>query len=442
MIYKAIEKVNKIKRVLTGEGAKTKYTKYLQNIQHLPIEKLREIQALKLSYLLQYSFDNIEAYKSYKNQIDLSPETIFDEVKHITPLTKQDIINQSQSHINHELSTCIKRETGGTSSNSTVIYKGISEHLFNADNYFNLFNGITPGKSRIILRAFEMQKKYQLDEHPEVMYIPFKNSYYFVPYSLDEQKLQLLYNICITKKPKIIWGITRPVYDFARYIQDTNKTIPPFELCMTSGQTLLPHHRKVIEQVYQAPLINKYASTECWNVANQCLHREGLHYCSPVHYIEILDANLNHVAEGQRGEMYITILNSRYFPMIRYKTNDYAIYTEKPCSCGITYPVLQQIEGRNIESIRAPNLSVVSPVPIDKILFDYPNIKEFQVIQSVLTGYDLNLVIDGSLTKELQYEIKKRLIPLHGCDMNISINKTKTIQSEKSGKILHIKSTV
>ena len=158
---------------------------------------------------------------------------------------------------------------------------------------------------------------------------------------MDEKKLLSIHKKYLKVKPKVLRGITRSMYDFARYIVDTNKYIPKCEICISIGQTLLPKYKETIEAVFKAPLINRYVSTECGDIASQCKKQEGLHYVPTLYYIEILDSILNQVSEGKIGELYITILNSRYFPLIRYKTNDFAIYSSKPCSCDITFSTIK-----------------------------------------------------------------------------------------------------
>jgi len=435
--------LNYIKRYLKGETLKTKYFKYLKSIQYLPLEELINLQKEELFYLLKYSFDNIEAYKKYKNTIKLDKDTIFEAIKKIAPLTKDDIINNTKNHINPLLKSPIKYKTGGTSSNSAIIYKGASEELMNSEEYFNYMNDIYSGKARLILARSQQTYYYDSKTEPETIFEPFKKTYFYDVKYMDEEKLLSIYKKYLKVKPKILWGITRPMYDFARYTIDTNKYVPKCEICISIGQTLLPKYKETIEAVFKAPLINRYISTECGNVASQCKKQEGLHYVPTLYYIEILDSNLKQVSEGEIGELYITILNSRYFPLIRYKTNDFAIYSSKPCSCGITFPTIKHVVGRDIESLRAPNFAVVTPMPVDRILSEFSNIIDFQAIQENIHGFILNLVIKGNpLTLKEKETIKKRLCDLFKYNMDIKIVIVKKVNAQPNGKMLHIISKV
>jgi len=441
--YKIYTLINYTKRIIKGETEQTKYFKYIKSIQHLPQKQLLSLQAKELVSILKYSFDNIEYYKKYKDTIKLDPETIFDEIRKIPPLLKKDIINNPKLYINPKIKKVIKYNTGGTSSASAIIYKGMSEQLKSSDEYFNHMHNIYSGKSRLILKRHQLMYLYSNTVQYTKKFQPFRKTYYFDVQYMSNTRLESIYKLCKRVKPKVIIGITRPVYDFARFIETTKRKIHKFDLVITGGQTLLPKYRKTIEKVFNAPLINRYASTELGDVATQCIKREGLHYIPTLYYIEILDKNMNQVKEGEIGEMYVTVLQSRVFPLIRYKTNDYAIYTNKPCTCDITFPTIKHIMGRDIESLRAPNHSVITPMPIDNVLSKYPNIIDFQAIQNNINGFTLFLVIkEKNLSKEIQSKIKHDLCDLFNYNMIIDIVIKNKLKKLPNGKMLHIISKV
>lgn len=435
--------LNHSKRLLTGQQLKTQFFRYLKSIERLPAEQLLDLQKENLYHLLKYSFSNIEAYRKYENQINLEKKTIFDEIRYIEPLLKNDVINRPSSFINPKLKNAVKYKSGGTSSNLAVFHKGMSEELMNADEYFNDMNNIYSGKTRIILKRHQNTYLFGNDYEPETIFQPLRNTYFFDVKYLNEQKMNLAYEICRKKSPSVMIGLTRPVYDFARFIEESSKEVTSFEVIMSGGSTMLPTYREKIEKVFNAPLINYYGSTDCGNVASQCKKREGLHTVPVLHYIEILDKDQKQVKEGETGEMYITLLNSRVFPMIRYKTNDYAVYTEKRCSCGRTFPAIGHVIGRSMESLRSPGHDFMTPMGVDRILSKYPRVVEFQAFQDEDFSISLNLEMAGSdLTESEKNEIRIAISSHLGFKAEIRINKVNNIPALFNGKILHIISKV
>ena len=333
--------------------------------------------------------------------------------------------------------------TGGTSSNTATIYKGKNEEFLNAYEYFNHVIGIYSGKSRIVFLSHDANKMKKTKYHKEIVREPLRNTYYINFYAMDESKLNGLYNLCMDIKPKIVWEITSPVFNFARYVEEKNKKLHPFDLGIAGGETLLENTRKTIERVYQAPLYDIYCSTECGNVATQCKEKKGLHYVPALYYIEFLDENLNHVKENEIGEMYISVLNSRYFLLLRYKTSDFASYTNKLCSCGRTFPIISKVIGRYITTLRSPNLSIVGAIALEKVLNEFPIIKDFQAFQNDLVSFTLNLITDGNVLSEVQVKkIKRVLSDLLLYNMNISIKYVNQLIVGNNGKVMHIHSKV
>jgi len=180
MITRLYTPLNYIKRYLKGETLKTKYFKYLKSIQYLPLEELINLQKEELFYLLKYFFDNIEAYKKYKDTIKLDKDTIFEAIKKIPPLAKNDIINNTNNYINHHLKSPIKYKTGGTSSNNVVIYKDVSEELMSSEEYFNYMNDIYSEKTRLILARSQQTYYYDSKTDPETTFKPFKKTIFMM----------------------------------------------------------------------------------------------------------------------------------------------------------------------------------------------------------------------------------------------------------------------
>ena len=77
-------------------------------------------------------------------------------------------------------------------------------------------------------------------------------------------------------------------------------------------------------------------------VAFECEQRQGLHVNEDHFYPEVVDPSSGEaVAEGEAGELVLTTLTTRAFPLIRFRTGDRVRFLSGPCPCGRT---LQRIE--------------------------------------------------------------------------------------------------
>lgn len=135
---------------------------------------------------------------------------------------------------------------------------------------------------------------------------------------------------------------------FAMFIQDKNLARPRFDSVQACAGTVTPELRQIIQETFGCQVFNKYGSRECTDMACECAHHTGLHVFSRNCFLEVVDDQFEPCRPGQLGRLLVTILTNFTFPMIRYEIGDVAAWAEttEPCPCGLPYPRLRSIEGR------------------------------------------------------------------------------------------------
>ena len=225
IIGKSVE----VKRFLKGHRGQSKFTKYILSIEKKSTDELYSLQAIEMSQLLKHAVENVPFYSTFKGNLELSPKTAHTDIKEFPILTKR-IIQEKGRELLSNLGTSGKRyKTGGTSGQSASILRDKSEFIHSADEYFNSMVGIVPGKSRLLIRRAE--SVYLADNAHDVKYYanPISKTYIVSPAFMDNERLELLYSVYSSKKPKLIMGITDPIYRFANYIIESNLKIYPIE---------------------------------------------------------------------------------------------------------------------------------------------------------------------------------------------------------------------
>ncbi len=133
----------------------------------------------------------------------------------------------------------------------------------------------------------------------------------------------------------------------ATFIEDRGLPRPKLKTIMACAGTVTREWREMLERVFQAEVFDKYGSRECADMACECPAHSGLHVYSPNVFIEITDQAGKPCPPGQPGRILVTLLNNLSFPMIRYQIGDLGIWAEPgPCACGLCFPRLQSIQGR------------------------------------------------------------------------------------------------
>ncbi|MCK5759177.1 MAG: phenylacetate--CoA ligase family protein [Clostridiales bacterium] len=439
-IYRGMMKTAvRVKRILTGNSAQSRYTKYLEEIQFKTPEELNALQAVSLCELMTHAVENIPFYKYLENSLELTPKSAFDDIQKFPLISKEDIRNNREAFIDIKVKNIEYIPTGGTMGERVLVLmdKYFTDHA--VDSYFNNKIGIYSGTSR--LRVIDIDRTIITDKSKKNNYLsnPLTGRFFIDHRFMDEKKYSVVINILKKNKPEIVWGITHGVYAIAKYIVDNEIDIKPMKLALTGGANLIPRYKKIIEKAFKTKVYDRYASAETGNMANQCLEREGYHYVPVVHYIEILDENMKPVRDGETGSLYVTTLAKRAMPLIRYQIGDLVVKTEKTCSCGSRFPMIGSISGREREGVTSPSGSYISSSPFDIILSNSGKVIEFQVIQLEMDSILIKLVCDNEeLTDDENERIKSEVIKCLDYPMNIEIKNVNDIKPLSNGKRIHI----
>ncbi|MFC6669002.1 phenylacetate--CoA ligase family protein [Marinobacterium aestuariivivens] len=203
-----------------------------------------------------------------------------------------------------------------------------------------------------------------------------------------------------------------------------------------TAEKLYEHQRQLIEQVFQAPVANGYGSRDAGFIAHEC-PAGSLHLSAEDIIVEILDDRQQPVPAGTPGEIVVTHMATRAFPMIRYRTGDIGCLATEPCACGRHLPVLADVIGRANDLLRATDGSPVHGAYIGNIVRDDAAIAQFQFTQHGPRGFELKLVCrDG--TEPDSSGLRTRLLELLGADAEIAIQRTAAIEVEANGKYKYI----
>ena len=128
--------------------------------------------------------------------------------------------------------------------------------------------------------------------------------------------------------------------------------------------------RKEIEKTWNILATDIYGLSEIIGpgVAQECTHKKGLHLSSDVFYPEVIDTKTGkEVKPGEKGELVITTLTKKAFPLLRYRTRDIVSLNYERCVCGRTNPRISKITGRTDDMIIVRGINVF-PSQIEHVL--------------------------------------------------------------------------
>lgn len=116
-------------------------------------------------------------------------------------------------------------------------------------------------------------------------------------------------------------------------------------------------------------------------MAGECAHQSGLHVFADVRRVEIVDAADEVVPDGVEGEVVVSDLTNRVFPVIRYRLGDISRLLPGTCACGRGLPRLGAISGRSSDAVRLPDGTTIAGA-LGHIFDDFPlAIRQFEIVQ-------------------------------------------------------------
>ncbi len=170
----------------------------------------------------------------------------------------------------------------------------------------------------------------------------------------DADSMREFHRHLVRVKPALIEGYVGAMTEFANFLDAENLTIPTPIAIATTAAPLTPNVRARLESVYGAPTYDEYRGSEINWLAGECSEQNGLHQFADLRRIEVVDEEGRAVPPGTMGDIVVTDLTNRVFPLIRYRPGDRGALLDQSCPCGRTLPLMAQPQGRTTDIIRLP----------------------------------------------------------------------------------------
>jgi phenylacetate-CoA ligase len=244
-------------------------------------------------------------------------------------------------------------------------------------------------------------------------------------------------------RPACIEAYADAAYELAVFARRAGADVRSPGSILTSAGTLLPHMRREIEEVFGAPVFDRYGTREVGAIASECDRHAGLHLVGECVVVEIVDGGGQPVPKGHEGEILVTNLWNYTMPFIRYRIGDVGVWGDEDCACGRPYPKLARVLGRTESRIVRPAGGVILPeFFIHLIGVEYNNgaIRKFQVEQEALDRIVVRIVpVDGMRDEALaaRGEIARHIADRMGAPCSVEFVVVDEIEPTATGKHLY-----
>jgi len=159
------------------------------------------------------------------------------------------------------------------------------------------------------------------------------------------------------------------------------------------GSDMMTEEAKaLIEQDFGVPLLSHYNATEAFQIGYLCEERRDFHLQSDLCHVMVVSAKGVKAAPGERGEVVITNLVNRGTVLLNYRLGDVAALREGQCSCGRTFPLLSQLEGRVEDVVYLDDATLIHPRLVWDVIKKHPGVAQYQLVQREPQRFELRLV--------------------------------------------------
>ena len=254
-------------------------------------------------------------------------------------------------------------------------------------------------------------------------------------YNLSREKLEECLDEIASYAPHLLVAYPSVLEELAQQVQRSQRAAVRIPAVLTSAETLYPHQRALFEQVFAAPVFNRYGCREVGDIAQECAVHDGLHVNSDRVLVEIVREDGSWCEPGEVGDVLVTDLDNFGMPLIRYAIGDRAaLAPPAACACGRGLQRLAFVEGRTLDVIRFPNGSAVGGTYWTILLRKRPGIDQFQVVQQTLDEVVIRYLAPAPLSAETTDYVRNDVLQRSGSGFRVVFERVDHIAVTAGGK--------
>ena len=432
----------------------------MRRVQWCSTSALLSRSEVKLASLLKHAADNVPYYRDLYRRRGVQADALrtISDLQALPVLTKSDYRTcqpETLRAVNVPRSAHVERRTSGStgepfefSLDRRAVPVIFASHLFYDswhglspfDRYVRI---VAPPATQVPLPAdasTSVRVRRAITSHLQQLYERLTQEKITV-WEVSSDGAKRIWLRIEAFRPKFIMGYTSTLAALADELLQCHLPLSrPVHGVITIAETLTPNRKRLIEQYFNAPIINRYGLREfgAWSAQSCRESPDRFHINTELVVCEVLRPDGTPCAAGETGRVVMTDLCNFARPFIRYDTGDLAVAVADTCACGRGFPLLGPIDGRSVDCLRTPSGDEISPAILGHFLFVYhPHleaVRHYQLVQDTPTRVTL-LVVPGREWDEARRErVRSDLRQLVGGEMEVDVQAVTEIRPEQSGK--------
>lgn len=432
----------------------------MRRVQWSTTAELHTRSEERLRLLLKHSAENVPYYRDLYRQLGIAPgelRTVAD-LQALPIFTKSDYLKHEPETFRAASVNASLRIDGKTSGSTGQPFQFSLDRralpiVFASHLFYDSWHGLQPldRYMRIVAPAAEQSPLPSNASFAVKLRTTITSSLKHLYESWTQEKISLwevdsrgaesIWRRLESFRPKFVMGYTSTLAAIADELLHRNlRLAQPVRGVITIAETLTPNRRKLIEEYFRAPIINRYGLREfgSWSAQSCAESPNRFHVNTELVVCEVLRPDGTPCAPGDTGRIVLTDLHNFARPFIRYDTGDVGVACAERCSCKRGFPLLGPIEGRSIECLQTPSGAEISPASLGHFLFVYHDhlatVRHYQLVQQTPTRVSLLIVPANGWDEQRRIRLRSDLKQLLGGEMEVDVETVRDIPPEKSGK--------
>lgn len=381
--------------------------------EKLDKDSLNEINWIKRKKIVEYAYNNVEYYKEKYDEAGFSPEDLKNENDwaKVPILEKQDIRtnfkkllvkNITQKHL-------IKTTTGGSTGEPLMTYrdKRFPEEIIK----WRMLRrwGVNPGDDIAMLWRIPGKANtaaYKLLN--KLIWFPTKRIKIDAS-SLNESDFEYLYEEIKKSSQIYIWGYVGAIEQFALWLKRKGLELNNISLVWATAAPVSELQKKLFKEVFNTKVLNQYAFSEIHFVAASCPICNNLLVDSDYRHIDIINEKGLECGVNELGDLLVTDLENKVFPLIKYRVGDKSKFTNHNCNKAYPFPTIAPVMGRISDVLKVPDGSSLNGEYLTTVFDDYTDcIQKFQFYQH--SNYVVDIKVVSNCTEDITNNILGKVI--------------------------------
>lgn len=311
------------------------YLTFLKESDKWPEKRLMDYQTKKCKDFLEFVYQYSPFYKDIFDKYNFDP-SVFDNIEQLNKLpsfSKKELIEHNEKvHSKFAFKKSFLSSTSGTSGKLLKFWKNeewdshTRAAIFRGYSWYN----VEPWERNGYLWGYKLDTNKTL----KIKWLDWlQNRFRLYTYNSSGIK-SFAINL---KGAKFLHGYSSVIYEVAKLINNSGlKVSHNLKLIKGTSEMVFDSYQEEVKKAFGMKMLSEYGSAESGIIGFEC----------PMGSIHLASENV--IVEEENGEILVTNLLSKSFPIIRYRLGDSIKLADKnfKCTCGRTHRVIKEIQGR------------------------------------------------------------------------------------------------